>query len=545
VVLLLGLLSPAPPLPRPGAPGLAGAAQAQPAARSPSGPFLDVRDFGAVPDGKTKNTAAIRRALAAAAARGGGTIYFGPGQYLTGPIHLKSHVTLFGDAGAVVKFSSDFDDYLPMVRMRWEGTEVTGFSPLIYGEKLENVSIRGRGTLDGQGEPWWKFFHALRAERKKTGVWPADSKWQREFFEKNKDLEWPEDPEPVQKMGFLRPPFIQLLDSKNIFIEGVTIRNSPFWTINPVYCDNVTVHGVTIENPDAAPNTDGINPESCRNVRISDCHINVGDDCITIKSGRDRQGRRIGRPAENYTITNCTMLHGHGGVVIGSEMSGGVKEITISNCVFDGTDRGIRMKSTRGRGGVVENVRVSNVVMKNIRDEAIVLDLHYTKTTPEPASERTPRFRNIHLSGVTAQAKIAGRLVGLPESPLENVTLTDMHLVAATGILIQEAKDISLRGIRVDAESGPAVTAERTAGLRLHDVGTGAPRGKTPVIDLVDARDVFLHGSVAGAGTEIFLRVGGKDSRGIRLAGNDLGAAKVPIATAKDVKAGTVVSRAP
>jgi hypothetical protein len=503
-------------------------------------PFFDVRGYGAVADGKTKNTRAIRAAIAAASAAGGGTIYFGPGQYLTGPIHVKSNITLFIDAGAVVKFSTDFDDYLPMVRSRWEGTEVMNFSPLIYGEKVENVAIQGRGILDGQGEAWWATFRTLRDERKKTGTWRIDSKWQREFQRANPKLELPDDPDRL-KSAFLRPPFIQLLDCKNLSIEDVTIRNSPFWNINPVYCDNVTVRGITIHSPDTAPNTDGIDPESCRNVHISDSHIDVGDDCITIKSGRDAEARRINRPAENYTITNCTMLRGHGGVVIGSEMSGGVSQIAISNCVFDGTDRGIRIKSTRGRGGTVENVRVSNIVMRNIREEAITLNMFYTNAPAEPFSERTPRFRNIHISGVSGDAQQAGLLLGLPESRLENVTVEDVTLVAKRGFVIKDAKDIQLRAVNVDTEVGPAIAVERVENLSLSEVGTRSPHPGTPVVELGGVRNGFLRGCFASVGTELFVQVKGSDSQSILIDGNHFQNARTPVAIARDVPKGRVV----
>jgi len=451
---------------------------------------FDVRDYGAIADGKSKSTDAIRRAIDAAALAGGGTIFFPPGQYLTGPIRLKSNITLFVEDGAVLKFSTDFDDYLPMVRTRWEGTEVMGFSPLIYADKAENIAIQGRGVLDGQGETWWNYFRTLKQDHKKTGVWKTDSRWQQEFFRQNPNLELPDDPEML-KMGFLRPPFIQVLDCKNVAIEDVKIVGSPFWTINPVYSDNVTVRGVTIDNPNDSPNTDGIDPESCRNVHISDCHINAGDDCVTIKSGRDKQGRRINRPAENYTITNCTMLHGHGGVVIGSEMSGGVKRIAISNCVFEGTDRGIRIKTTRGRGGVVEDVSVSNIVMKDIRGEAITLNMFYSDVPPEPVSERTPKFRNIHISGVTGEAEQAGVLLGLAESPLDDVSLTDIHLTAKKGITIKDARNIRLDGVRIDTASGPAVSAESTENLTLVGVETHAAHAGTPVI-VVDGKAVAI-----------------------------------------------------
>ena len=506
--------------------------------------FFDVHTYGAVSDGKKKNTDAIRKAIAAAVAAGGGTVYFPPGQYLTGPIQMKSNITLLVDAGAVVKFSTDFDDYLPMVRSRWEGTEVINFSPLIYGDKVENVSIQGRGILDGQGEPWWAYFRALKEDHKKTGVWKADSKWQREFARVNpniqKQIELPDDPHML-KMGFLRPPFIQLLDSKNLSIEDITIRNSPFWNINPVYCDNVTVRGVTIESPDNAPNTDGIDPESCRNVHISDSHISVGDDCITIKSGRDAQARRINRPAENYTITNCTMLRGHGGVVIGSEMSGGVSQIAVSNCVFDGTDRGIRIKSTRGRGAIVENVRVSNIVMRNIRNEAITLNMFYSDAPPEPLSDRTPRFRNIHISGVSGDAQQAGLLLGLPESRLEDVSIEDVNLVAKKGFVIKDAKNIQLRSVQVESQAGSAITAERVENLVLSDVGTLVPHPGIPTVDLLNIKNGFVRGCFAVPGTDVFLQIRGPESESIVVDGNDVLGAKTPVAVAKDVRGRVVL----
>jgi polygalacturonase len=457
--------------------------------------IFDVRSFGAVPDGKTKATDAVRRAVDAAAAAGGGTILFSGGVYLSGPIHLRSHITLTVDAGAVLRFSSDFDDYLPMVRSRWEGTEVVNFSPLIYGDKVEDVAITGRGLIDGGGEPWWRKYRELRRELDSTGR-TSPSKWQDEFARRNPDRsEWPDDRRMLE-MGFLRPPLIQILDCKRLAITDLTIRNPPFWTINPVGCDDVSVRGVTIDNPDDSPNTDGIDPESCRDVRISDCHINAGDDCITLKSGRDRQGRRIGRAIENVVITNCTMLHGHGGVVIGSEMSGGARRIAVSNCVFDGTDRGIRIKSTRGRGGVVEDVRVSNIVVHDIKGEAITLNLFYTDAPPEPVSDRTPHFRNIHITGVAGTARQAGTLLGLPEAHLEDVTLNDLDLTADSGLVIKDADRVTLRGVRIRTKAGPAVSVERARDLHLSDVEMPLPHPNTPPILLgpgVDAGTVRIR----------------------------------------------------
>jgi polygalacturonase len=448
--------------------GLAAAAAA-PAARKSAPGTYDVRSFGAVADGKTKATEAVRRAIATAAAAGGGRILFAGGTYLTGPIRLASNITLDVESGAVLRFSSDFDDYLPMVPTRWEGTEVVTFSPLIYGDKVENVAVTGHGLIDGGGEPWWRRHRAIKQELDGPSHRASGSKWQDEFARRNTDRsDWPDDRRMLEA-GFLRPPLIQVRDCRNLSISDVTIKNPPFWTINPVRCDGVNVRGVTIDNPDDSPNTDGIDPDSCRNVHISDCHINAGDDCIAIKSGRDIQGRRIGRATENVTITNCTMLHGHAGVAIGSEMSGGVRRVAISNCVFQGTDRGIRIKSTRGRGGVVEDVRVSNVVMSDIKDEAITLNMFYTEAPPEPLSERTPHFRRIHISGVTASAHQAGTLLGLPEAPLEDVTIDDVQIAADSGLVVRDADGVSLRAVRIRPKSGPPLVTERARHLRVLD----------------------------------------------------------------------------
>ena len=512
----------------------AGTASATPTPRASKTSIYDIRAFGGVADGKTKNTGAIRKAIAAASAAGGGTVYLGGGTYLSGPIHLASNITLYIDAGAVLKFSDDFDDYLPMVRSRWEGTEVFNFSPLIYADRATNIAVVGRGTIDGQGAAWWKYLRALKDEHQKTGAWRADSKWRKEFARVNPNLEWPDDRQNLE-MGFLRPPLIQLIDCHNVAIEDLTIRNSPFWTVNPVYSDDVTVRGVTIDNPLDAPNTDGIDPESCRNVHIADCHISVGDDCITIKSGRDRQGRRVGRAAENITVTNCTMGHGHSGVAMGSEISGGIKKIAVSNCVFDGTDRGIRIKSTRGRGGVVEDVRVQNIVMKNVREEAITLNLYYTNAPPEPVSERTPRFRNIHLSGISGFAGEAGAILGLEEARIENVTLTDVDLVAQKGLSIKDASHLGLSGVRIDTAAGPSLRIDRSDDVHLFDFRTLTPHAATPVIELANVKRAFLHGSFAAPGTDTFLDVRGGETQAIFVGENDFADARSPVSVTKDV----------
>ena len=392
---------------------------------------VDMLKSGAKADGKTLNTTLINHTVDRLSQAGGGTLFFPAGTYLTGAIRLKSNITLELEAGATLLFSDNFDDYLPFMEVRHEGVMMKSYSPLISAMDAENITIKGEGTLDGQGKAWWTEFFRIYVDLEKNGMRELNKYqplWERENDVEALYAETNEDWHGTLKRRFFRPPFIQPVRCRRVRIEGVKIINSPFWTVNPEFCDNVVVTGVTIHNV-PSPNTDGINPESCRNVHISDCHISVGDDCITLKSGRDAQARRLGVPCENITITNCTMLSGHGGVVIGSEMSGSVRKVTISNCVFDGTDRGIRIKSTRGRGGVVEDIRVSNIIMSNIKREAVVLNLKYSKMPVEPMSERTPLFRDISISGLTAVGvKTPVKIVGLEEAPVTDIILRDINV---------------------------------------------------------------------------------------------------------------------
>lgn len=474
--------------------------------------FINVMDLGAKNDSTGINTEVIRQAIDKAAAKGGGTVYFPAGKYITGPIHMKSNITIHIDAGAELHFSDNFDHYLPMVESRWEGTEVTNFSPLIYGKDLKNIAIVGRGLIDGHGKNWWRY---SEVEVKKL---TEDSKWQKEFKRLNKDVLAPDLPGWVER-GFLRPPFIQFLRSSNIQIKDITIQNSPFWTVNPQYCDNVTIDGVTITNP-PSPNTDGINPESCRNVHIANSHISVGDDCITIKSGKDRSGRKINIPAENYTITNCTMLSGHGGVVIGSEMSGGVKNIVISNCIFDGTDRGIRLKTTRGRGGVVENVRVSNIVMRNIRDQAIVLDMRYAKSELEPVSERTPQFKNIFISDMAGTTNRVARIAGLEEMPIENISFANINMEANSGILIEYAKKVSLSNIQIDVKNTATVEARNATNLDIQKIQNFVQNPDKAVILLENTSQVNIQNNFPAL-AENYLELVGNANKEVSLHSNN------------------------
>lgn len=473
--------------------------------------IYDIKSLGADTSGKVACTDLIKQSIKNASAEGGGTIYFPAGTYLTAAIHLESNITLDIESGAVLKFSTTFEDYLPFVKVRWEGVFMNSLSPLIYADKAENITIKGRGVIDGQGHTWWKESRRLIDEIRKDGKTSATNKLQQMWLDANKGIKVSPYYESTLERKFFRPPFIQFHESKNILIEGITIINSPFWTINPIGCDDLLIHGVTINNPSSNPkghNTDGINPESCRNVRISDCFLSVGDDCITIKSGRDEDGRNYGRPCENITITNCIMLAGHGGVVIGSEMSGGVKKVTISNCVFNGTDAGIRLKSSRGRGGIVEEIRVDNIVMNNIQRNAFIFDLFYDKDSKEePVSERTPVFRNVHISNVTgSDVKKIGYITGINEMPISEISFSNINMVAENGFTAKTAKNITFHNIDFSVKKGAALAFDECQDIVIDNVHSKAPLANQPIIELNKVSNGFINNCIQLTKADIFCK---------------------------------------
>lgn len=427
----------------------------------------DIRHFGALNDGKTINTAAISQAIKTCAEGGGGTVYVPAGRFLTGAVILRSNVNLFLDAGAILSFSTDVNDY-PVVESRWEGVKREVYASCIYAEDCENISVTGHGTLDGNGQFWWDLF-------------------------RNKQNQYP------------RPKLVSFDTCKHVLLSGVKMVNSPSWTVNPICCEDVTVHNISIVNPANSPNTDGIDPESCRNVRISDCHIDVGDDCIAIKAGTEDTAKRV--PCENIVITNCTMIHGHGGVVLGSEMSGDIRNVTVSNCVFEGTDRGIRLKSRRGRGGVIEDIRVTNIVMKGVICPFIAnlyyfcgprgKDQYVYDKNPYPVTEETPVFRRIHFSNITARdvSAAAGFLYGLAEMYVEDVTFDNVSIAMAEdaepgmpammaelepmkqrGFFCCNVADLRFNRVTVTNHEGPAFYIENGKDIEV----TGC-RSKNPV----------------------------------------------------------------
>jgi hypothetical protein len=478
-------------------------------------PYFNVADFGAIGDGTTLCTEAIQKTVDGCATVGGGTVYIPAGRYLTGTIFLKSNITLHISEGATLLASTNFDDFPPF-KPGWRIlSDDTQRSSLITGVDLENVTIAGRGKIDGQGKPWWE---ALRKDKNAKAGQP-------------------------KILTYGRPRVINLYRCRNIRIEGVTIVNSPSWTVHPVGCDNIVVDGISIINPEDSPNTDGVNPESCRNVRIANCFIDTGDDCITLKSGRDKEGRLKARPTENVTITNCVMYKGHGAVVIGSEMSGNVRNVTASNIVCVGTDRAVRIKSTRGRGGVVENIRYSNFVVENVK-EPIYITNFYTKTDAEPVSERTPIFRDIAISHFTIKGSpCTAKILGLPEMPIQQLRITDVTATSKVGFLCDSVDGLELHDVQVNVEKGPAFEFSNSKNVELDGVTTQRPQANEPVVKMQDVRDVFVRGCRAFSGTGTFLELSGKTSSDVVLIGNYFVAASKPFVLRENALEGAVIEK--
>ena len=392
--------------------------------------------FGAVADGKTDCSAAIAKAIAAAVQAGGGRVIVPAGEYLTGPIHLRSKVNLHLEGGATLKFITTPSAYLPAVRTRFEGMECWNYSPLIYAYEQQDIAITGEGVLDGQAsdENWWRW------KGRKDGT-------NNQTIARNRLAKLVADGLPMDERRFgegdyLRPSFIEPHRCRNVLIEGVRIRRSPMWEVHPLLCTNVIVRGLHIESH--GPNNDGCDPESCRDVLIEDTVFDTGDDCIAIKSGRNNDGRRVGVPSENIIVRRCTMKDGHGGVTIGSEISGGCRNVFVEDCTMDSTnlDRASRFKSNAVRGGVVENVFVRNVKVGAVADAALQIDFLYEEGAK---GEHRPVVRNLVIERMTvANAKRVLDVRGFPGSDISGVRLHDSTFAGITkDDAIQEA-DVKL-----------------------------------------------------------------------------------------------------
>ncbi len=376
--------------------------------------------YGAIGDGVTDCSDAFKKAVEKCSKSGGGMVMVPEGTFLTGPIYLKSNVNLYISENATVKVSDEKRKYLPVVFTRWEGVECMNYSPLIYANGEENIAITGKGIFDGQGsnENWWSW------KGNKDSGWiegMPNQKKDRDFLFKMAEDNISPEKRIFGDGHFLRPNFFQPYKCKNILIEGVTFKDSPMWFVNPVLCENVTLKSVTVEG--LGPNNDGCNPESSKNVLIKDCYFNTGDDCIAIKSGRNNDGRRINIPSENIVIQNCIMKEGHGGVVIGSEISGGVKNVFAENCSMSSPnlDRAIRIKTNAVRGGVIENLYVRNITVGEVKEAVIKIDFYYEEGEK---GNFIPVVRNLYLSNITSEkSEYAIWIRAFEKSPIENLRL--------------------------------------------------------------------------------------------------------------------------
>nr|WP_092673082.1 glycosyl hydrolase family 28 protein [Hymenobacter arizonensis] len=507
---------------------------------------FNLTKYGAVADGQTLNTEAFRKAIDACAVNGG-TVLVPRGLWLTGPIVLKSNVNLHLATGALVQFSAKPLDY-PLVSTTWEGEEAIRSQAPISGVDLTNIAITGKGTFDGAGDAWrpvkksklndsqWKTLVASGGvlNDKKDFWYPSASSLKGNQMAAAGTLPKGTDPKNLDDIrDYLRPNMLSLTRCKQILFEGFTIQNSPAWTIHPLLCENITLRNVTAKNPWYGQNTDALDLESCRNGVVEGCTFDVGDDGICIKSGRDEQGRKRGVPTENFIIRDTKVYHAHGGFVIGSEMSGGARNIYVNNCTFMGTDVGLRFKTARGRGGVVENIFVDGVDMTDIAGEAILFDMYYAAKDPvplagestappvmkaEPLNEGTPQLRGFRIRNVTCKGATTGILVrGLPEMSIKDISLENIVLESKKGLVCQEAENIRLKNV--------TLLSTDTA----------------PVMEVQNSRNIALDGIRYTNGADLLLRVTGDRSKDIRLANTNTKQAKKDVELGQKVAKKTVV----
>lgn len=460
---------------------------------------VSITDFGGVADGITLNTEAFAKAIDALSKKGGGTLFVPSGVWYTGPIVFKSNINLHLEKGALILFSADFNLY-PLVNTVFEGLDTRRCQSPISGRNLENIAITGKGSINGSGEAWrpLKKSKVTEIHWKKVitsgGVVKDDNYW---FPSKGslKGLEISDMNVPRQDLteaewmeikDFLRPVMVSFIECKNVLLEGVLFENSPSWNIHPLMCENVILDNVMVRNPGYAQNGDGLDLESCKNSIIVNSIFDVGDDAICIKSGKDEDGRRRNRPTENVLIDNCKVFQGHGGFVVGSEMSGSVRNISVSNCQFLGTDVGLRFKSCRGRGGVVENIYIRDINMFDIATESFLFDLYYggksavesledgdtipVTSTILAVDETTPAFKNIYVKNlVSRNARRAMFFNGLPEMKIENINVEDVTITAKIGAELVESKDIHFKNVKIVPAQGAALILRNVENVTVSD----------------------------------------------------------------------------
>ncbi len=494
---------------------------------------LNIVKAGARPDGFTLNTKAINSSIETMSKKGGGVVLVPKGLWLTGPIVLQSNVNLHLANGSTLLFTKDKSQYL-LIEANWEGLPQMRNQSPISATAARNIAITGKGIVDGNGDVWRavkkdKFTESQWKKKVESGGVLSDDKktwYPSAGFMKGSKM--PANPGMIMPgrdrafydsiKDFLRPNLLLLTQCKNILLEGVTFQNSPAWCLHPLMCEQLTVRNIFVKNPWYAQNGDGIDVESCKNVLIENSVFDVGDDALCMKSGRDAEGRKRGMPTENVIIRGCTVYAAHGGFVIGSEMSGGARNIYVSNCTFIGTDIGLRFKTTRGRGGVVENIFIKDIYMKDIPAEAILFDMYYMAKDPvalagekrelprveaKPVDETTPIFRNFQISNVYCSGAEKGIFVrGVPEMHVQNIVLENMVLQARKGIDVQEASNITFRNITLETSS------------------------TNPVVDVTQSDLLTFDKIITKAGTDLFFRFSGDRTKNIQIKNTDMNKAK-------------------
>jgi len=504
--------------------------------------LVDITSFGAKGDGQTLNTTAFSDAIESCSRKGGGHVIVPAGLWLTGPILLKSYIDLHLEEGACILFSKNIADY-PVVTSQYEGLPTFRRRSPISGVDLENVSITGAGIIDGSGQAWrpvkkekltaaqWKnLLNSGGAVAANGKIWyPSQQAMAGEALCKKLQQENVSDPAQYVAAGeFLRPVMISLIRCKKVLFSGPAFQNSPAWNIHPFLCEDVVLRDITVRNPWYAQNGDGVDLESCRRVLLERGHFDVGDDAICVKSGKDAAGRLLGRPCEELVIQECTVYHGHGGFTIGSEMSGGVRNVVVRNCTFIGTDLGLRFKSLRGRGGVVENIFIDNIRMTDIATDAIGFNMFYSNIEPTaesgfslssqmvPVSAETPIFRKIYLKNILCRgAQRAVFLQGLPEMPITEIELENVTISAHQGFTAVDAQ--SVKGIAMSLLTS------------------------TPAFTLINAREVSLHQSLPPADEGVAVRIAGSRSASIHISGVGLTQFRHRVELAKEVPSNAVI----
>ena len=438
---------------------------------------VSVTDFGGVGDGVTLNTDAFAAAVDALVRQGGGKLDVPAGIWLTGPIGLQSHIELHLDRDAILVFSTDQDLY-PIIDTNFEGLDVRRCLSPIHAEGAHDIAITGGGVIDGSGDAWrevkkrkvsadqWKGIVARGGLLSDDGsVWYPDAGYAKARATAG-SLNYP-DPslDENEIKTFLRPVLVSLRDCERVLLEDCTFQNSPCWNLHPLYCRDVVIRGVTVRNPHYSANGDGIDIDACENVILADSSFDVGDDAICIKSGKDEDGRRHARACRNLVISGCTVYHGHGGFVVGSEMSGGVENIRVSDCRFIGTDVGLRFKSTRGRGGLVRNIWCDHIYMKDIVSYGVIFNLYYAGVAAtdmarsgeadlQPVDETTPEFRDCHFSDILcAGAAEAIYINGLPELPVRDLDFRNCRFTADKGTEVHFAENIRFENVLVNGQA--------------------------------------------------------------------------------------------